>query len=202
MKEEIEKLSAKERKIVLNNLETIGTNLAVRMGGKVKQKMGEHLGYTCDLVTAMGTTSCQISGTPIMLKTESDMMGIKIKTVAKKVDKNASIPDTVFQVPGNVNVTFSKEADDMNRAMIASMIDSMKDPDAAKKFKEGMTHGKMQMEEQQRMEAQERHEQAMRKQKQDVDTGDAVRDDNGEPDEKELNEMMQKGMDTLKGLFK
>ena len=202
MQEETEKLSAKDRQIVMKNLESIGVNMAVQMGGQVKPKAGEHLGYTCDLVTVMGTTSCQMSGTPIMLKVESNIMGIKINTVAKKIDKNASVPADIFQIPDDVNVTYNKEADDMSRAMIASMIESMKNPDAAKKFEEGMTQGKMQIEEAQRQETQERQKQAVREQKFEADPSEDAGDKSGDPDEEQLNEIMQKGMKILKGLFK
>ena len=201
MQEEIAKLSAKERAIVIKNLETIGMNMATQMGGEVKPKAGKHLGYPCDLVTVMGSTSCQMSGTPIMLKSESNIMGIKIKTVAKKIDKNASVSSNIFKIPNGVKVKHSKEMDDMNRQMIASMVESMKDPDAPKKFEEGMTSGKMQMEEARRQEAQERQHHTEREQVGEVDPDDGG-NQNGEPDEKELDEMMQKGMDTLKGLFK
>ncbi|MBW1864105.1 MAG: hypothetical protein JRI64_00370 [Deltaproteobacteria bacterium] len=196
MKEEIEKLSAKERGIVMKNFEKIGMNMAVQMGGQVKPKAGEHLGYTCDLVSVMGNTSCQMSGTPIMLKMESSIMGIKINTVAKKIDKNATVPADVFQIPKGVNVKYDKEADDMSRAMIASMIESMKDPEAARKFEEGMAQGKTQMEEAQRQEAQKRQQQA------EADPDEDAGKQRDEPDEEQLDEMMQKGMETLKGLFK
>ncbi|MCK4704589.1 MAG: hypothetical protein KAT90_03835, partial [Gammaproteobacteria bacterium] len=128
--------------------------------------------------------------------------GIKINTVAEKIDKNAFIPADVFQIPDGVNVKYDKEADDMSRAMIASMIESMKDPDAAKKFEEGMAQGKIQMEEAQHQAAQERHQQAVREQAPEIDPSEDAGKESGEPDEKQLNEMMQKGMETLKGLFK
>ena len=202
MQEEMEKLSAKERKIVMKNFEAVGMNMAVQMGGDVKPKAGEHIGYTCDLVTVMGSTSCQMSGTPIMLKMESNLMGIKINTIAKKIDKNASVPADIFQIPNNVDVEYSKEADDMSRAMIASMIESMKDPEAAKKFEEGMAQGKTQMEQAQLQEAQEQHKQTVREQELEDDLNKDVGEESGEPDKKQLNEVMQKGMKTLKGLFK
>lgn len=202
MREEIEKLSAKERELVMKNLETIGMNMAMQMDGQVKPKAGEHLGYTCDLVTVMGNTSCQMSGTPITLKMESNLMGIKINTVAKKIDKNASVPANIFQIPEGVKVEYNKDADDMSRAMVASMIESMKDPDAAKKFEERMSRGKTQLETSQRQEAQERHQQDVYEQKPDADPNENSGEESGEPDEKQLNEMMQKGVNTLKGLFK
>lgn len=202
MQEEMKKLSAKEREIAMKNFEAIGMSMATQMGGQVKSKAGEHLGYTCDLVTVMGTTSCQMSGTPIMLKMESNLMGIKINTVAKKIDKNASVPTDVFQIPAGVNVVYDKEADDMSRAMVASIIESMKDPDAAKKFEEGMAQGKMQMEEAQHQAAQERHQQAVREQELEADPSENAGEESSEPDEKQINEMMQKGMKALEGLFK
>jgi len=202
MQEEMKKLSAKEREIAIKNFEAIGMSMAVQMGGKVKPKAGEHLGYTCDQATVMGTTSCQMSGTPIMLKMESNIMGIKINTVAKKIDKNASVPTDIFQIPAGVNVVYDKEADDMSRAMVASMIESMKDPDAARKFEEGMAQGKMQMEEAQHQAAQERRQQAVREQELEADPSENAGEESSEPDEKQINEMMQKGMKALEGLFK
>jgi len=193
MQEEMEKLSTKEREIVMNNLESMGMNLAAQMGGQVEPKASEHLGYTCDLVTVMGSTSCQMSGTPILLKMESNMMGIKNNTVAKKIDKNASVPADVFLIPKGVNVKFNQEADDMNRAMITSMIESMKDPEAAKKIEEGMAQGRMEMEEDQRQAAEERYQQD--------EANEDMGEESNEPDEKELNEMMDKGMKAFKGLF-
>jgi len=182
MQEEMEKLSAKERNIVSKNFETIGMSMNVQLGGEVKPKAGEHIGYTCDLVTVMGSTSCQMSGTPIMLKMESNILGIKLKTVAKKIDRDASVPADIFRIPDGVDVVYNKEADDASRAMIASMVESMKDPDAAKKFEEGMTESKAQMEQAQRQQAQEQP-------------------DNEQADEKQLDEVVQEGLKAFKGLF-
>ncbi|MDH5611052.1 MAG: hypothetical protein OEY66_01165 [Gammaproteobacteria bacterium] len=191
MQEEIEKLSSSDRKVVMKNLETIGMNMALQMGGEVKLKAGEHLGHTCDLVTIMGATSCQMSGTPILLKMDSNLMGIKTKTVATKIDKNASIPADIFKLPKDINIAYNKESDDMNHAMVASMIELMKDPDAPKKIEEGIAQNKMEMEEEQQQETQE-FENVM-----DED----ARENSDEPDQKQIDEMMQKGMKTFKGLF-
>jgi primosomal protein N' len=133
-----------------------------------------------------------MSGTPIMLKMESKLMGVKMDTVAKKIDTKAAVPADVFKLPDNVNITYSKEADEMSHTMITSMIESMKDPDAANKLNESIAKSKMQMEQAQRQQAQEREADATN------DEGETSSD----PDEKQLDEMMQKGMDTFKGLFK
>ena len=71
-----------------------------------------------------------------------------------------------------------------------------------KRFEDRMSQGKTQIEEAQRQEAQERHQQDAHEQKDEVDPSENAGEESGEPDEKQLNEMMQKGMNTLKGLFK
>ena len=181
MQQEMKKLSATERKIVMKNFETLGMNMAVMMGGEVKQKAGKYLGYSCDVVTMMGTTSCQMSNSPVMLNMKSDLMGIKLNTVAKKIDKNAAVPDDLFRVPANVKVEYSAETDNMNKEMIASMVNTMRDPGAAQKMKEGMAQQKKQME------------------------AESVRENGNEtdkPDQEQLNEMMKKGMKSFEGMFK
>ncbi len=195
MQEEMEKLSAEEREIAMKNLETIGMNMATQMGGQVKPKAGEHLGFTCDLMTAMGSTSCLISGTSIILKMESNLLGITMNTVAKKIDKNASVPADVFRIPEDVAIKFDKEADELSRTMIASMIQSMKDPAAAEKFEEGMDQKQMNMEDEQQLEAQETEEVL------EIDISEDLGEENDESEDKQTEEMMEKGMNLFKGLF-
>ena len=125
-------------------------------------------------------------------------MGVKMKTVAKSIDKNAALPKGIFEVPKGIKVTFDKQVDDMNRQMVVSMIQSMKDPDAAKKYNEQMKEGKQQMEEARRQEAMERQQQA----EQQAEQGDNTKDESSETKDQDMDEMMEKGMDAIKGLFK
>jgi len=189
MQQEIGKLSKKERAIVMKNLEQLGMSMATQMGGQVKKNGGKHLGYTCDLVTVMGSTSCQMSGTPIMLKTNMSMMGVKMNTVANRVDKNKSIPASLFNVPKGVAVEYNKQADDMSREMISAMIESMKDPDAARKFEQSMEQSRMQMDKAQAQQAQDQNM-------------DADRQQDEMPDQEQMDVMMKKGKKALEGFFK
>lgn len=183
MKQEIDKLSKKERAIVMKNLEQLGMSMAAHMGGQVKKNGGKHLGYTCDLVTVMGSTSCQMSGTPILLKSDMSMMGVKMSTVASRIDKNKSIPASVFNVPNDVTVKYNKEADDMSREMVSAMITSMKDPDAARNFEKNMEQGRMQMEDSHSQQDEDAQQEEM-------------------PDQEQIDDMMKKGKKVFEGLFK
>lgn len=197
MIEEYEKLTPKEKATVQENAKKMGVkgaNMMKSMGGEVKLKAGEHLGYTCDIISFMGTTVYQMSGTGIPLKTQGSMMGVKMNTVATAIDKGADPPENVFEVPAGVNVTFSKEQDDMNREMAKSTIDWLKDPEAEKK----MTRMEKDIEEAQR-EAEAERQAAERERASQRSEDEPPQEEEGEMD---TGEMMKKGMDALKGLFK
>jgi len=142
----------------------------------------------------MGTTVYQMSGTPIPLKTDASMMGISIKTVATKVEKNVAPPKDVFEVPAGVDVQFNKEQDDINRGMARSMIGWLKDPEAENKMS--------------RMEHKLEKARSEAEKEQAAEEGDAKQNEEEQaPSEEEgdsgkTDEMMQKGLDALKGLFK
>ncbi|MBE9504718.1 MAG: hypothetical protein IME96_11130 [Proteobacteria bacterium] len=146
MMEEYNKLSQKEKATVLKNMEEIGMNMTNLLGGTVKKKASKILGYTCDVVTVMGTTIHTMTKTPIPLKTVGNVMVIKINSVATKIEKNVKVPDDIFKVPPGIKVMYIKEQDDLNREMSKSMIANLKDPDAAKKMKESTEQMKQEME--------------------------------------------------------
>lgn len=138
MIEEYGKLSAKEKENVKKNAVDMGTNMSQMMGGTVEKKAGSHLGHPCDVVKAMGITTCVMSDTGIMLKTDGSMMGMTIKSAATKFDKDAAIPSDVFNVPSGINVQYDKEADKSNREMARTVIDMLKDPESSKKMSRDM----------------------------------------------------------------
>lgn len=138
MAEEYAKLSSKEKETVKKNAVDMGTNMSQMMGGTVEKKAGSHLGYPCDVVKAMGITTCVMSDTGIMLKTDGSMMGMTIKSAATKLEKDAAIPSDVFNVPAGINVQYDKEADKSNREMAKTVIDMLKDPEASKKMSRDM----------------------------------------------------------------
>ncbi|SFV57066.1 hypothetical protein MNB_SV-6-683 [hydrothermal vent metagenome] len=79
-----------------NTAQKAGLNLLKRMGGK---KIGKDsvLGYECDVWDAMGTKQCMYKGIP--LKIESNIMGVKSSGVATKIDFDAEISDSDFELP-------------------------------------------------------------------------------------------------------
>ncbi len=189
MKEEYEKLTPEEKKTVKKNAEEMGmsgASMMQKLGGSFKPKAGEHLGYECDIVSFMGMTVCQLSGTPIVLKQEGSIMGMAANMVATEIEKNASVPDDVFEVPDGVDVTFSQEQDDMNREMARKMMETLKDPEAGKKV-------------------QKAGEEMVRESKRQADEADTA-DDTEEPAQEEnegneMKKMMEQGLDALKGIF-
>ena len=209
MIEEYEKLSAEDKKTVRENAKKMGVkgaSMLQQMGGQFKPEAAEFLGYKCDVVTFLGSTVYQISGTAIPLKTEMSMAGMAINTVATEVEENVDPPDEAFEPPPGVEIVFDEKADEMNREMAKSMIDWLKDPESSRRMDE--------MEKEMR-EAREREdekesgpEQAEQEKYESEEEPERVEEKEAEEppeqDEKmeKAREMMKKGMDALKGLFK
>lgn len=188
IQQELAGLSGKERATVIKNLDEIGMNMAAQLGGQVERNGGTHLGYACDVVSVMGSTSCQMSGTPILLKMETALAGMKMATVATRIDKDAQVPDDVFRVPAGIKVEYNEQADNVSRDMIRNMITAMKDPNAASNLARGMSPGAAQAKQAER----QRPSQAAQN-----DTGQSEE----MPSEEEVNKMMEEGMKVFKGMF-
>lgn len=73
-----------------------GKEMLASMGGK-KIADEEFMGYACEVWELMKVKVWLHKG--VMLKTEVDMMGIKNKTVATKVEFDVSVPDEALQLP-------------------------------------------------------------------------------------------------------
>lgn len=73
-----------------------GKDVLISMGGK---KIGDEkfLGYDSEVWELMKVKVWLHKG--VMLKSEADMMGIKITTVASKVEFDVSVPDDAFNLP-------------------------------------------------------------------------------------------------------
>lgn len=132
MKEEYEKLSKDEKKQVLKNTEQMGMSIMEGMGGAVEQKVTEMFGFKCDRATIMGTTVYSIHKTPVPLKTEANVMGMKMSMIATSFDKG-KVDEKYFSHPRGVEAIFSQEADDMARSTARQTIAWLKDPEASKK---------------------------------------------------------------------
>lgn len=77
-----------------------------------KQGTEEVMGKTCDKYTMddptlkMKSTYCVWNG--IALKSEINMAGIVAKVTTKKIEENASVPATKFEIPKDIKITEMK----------------------------------------------------------------------------------------------
>ncbi len=155
MVEEFSKLSEEERKTVEENAETMGTSMTQGMQGTVEPKAREILGYPCDKMTMMGVTVYSIHGSSVPLLTDSNMMGISMKSTAVSINED-SVAEKYFQFPDNIDPQPDPEADRMARVMAEQTIVMLKDPEAFKKENKSLlgpqSQGDISPEDQQKME--------------------------------------------------
>ena len=132
MQEEFAKLSAAERQQVLKNRKLMGLNVMAGVGGTVEENATEILGYSCDRVNAMGTTVYTIHDSSLAVKTESEVMGMKMSIVVTAIDKGA-VDDKYFIHPAGIEAVHDEEADAMSRQMAQQTMAWLKDPEASSK---------------------------------------------------------------------
>ena len=185
-KEEYDKLTHKEQHTVNENAKKMGTSLIAGMQGSVEKNVATILGYKVDKTTMMGSTVYIMHGSNIMLKTESQIMGVSSKSVAVELKKKA-VPKNVFDLPKGVKITFDKDADTMMRTMVKSMIDRLKDQKAAEKMQEQSTQYRQAAEEESHRRETQEHE--------------STSESDEQPDQDDLNDVVEKGLKALEGLF-
>lgn len=130
MQEEFERLSGAEQEQVRKNRKLMGMNVMAGLGGKVEENVAEILGYPCDRVNAMGTTVYSIHGSSIALKTESEMMGMKMQNIATAID-TGTVDSQHFSHPAGIEVEHDEDADAMSHEMAQQSLAWLKDPEAA-----------------------------------------------------------------------
>ena len=130
MNEEFQKLSAADQQAVLANSERLGGNFLQTMGGLVEEKVTQILGFDCDRVSVMGSTTYTIHNTPVLLKMESSIMGLKMNQEATSVDKD-KVDDKIFSFPEGIEPVYDEQADAMMREMAQKTLSWLKDPEAA-----------------------------------------------------------------------
>lgn len=133
MAEEYNKLTSAEKKQVEKNAETMGTGFMKGMNGKIEQNVTKILGYSCDRTSVMGSTIYMIHGTPIPLKTEMDMAGMKMASLATSFEEGKA-DGRYFEKPAGIEAVHDQEEDKMARDMAVQMMAMLKDPDGAKKM--------------------------------------------------------------------
>lgn len=137
MAQEYEKLSKAEQANVRKNAEKMGTAMAAQLMGKGSQpviKEGTYKGKPAQIVSMMGVTTYTWKDTPVTLKVEGSVMGMKMDEEAVDIALNGPVPGDAFAVPGGIPVVFDKEADQMQRQMAANMVSMLKDPNFEQKM--------------------------------------------------------------------
>jgi len=133
MIEEYEKLSSAEKKTVQKNAEQMGVSFAEGMGGEIEQNAVEIQGFSCDKVNIInGATIYLIHGTEIPLKTEMEMMGMKMNMEATSITKG-KVDSMFFQHPAGIVAEINSESDAMSRTIARETIAMLKDPAGARK---------------------------------------------------------------------
>lgn len=130
MMEEYNKLSRADKKKAEKNAEKFGTSMAAGFSGEVVENATKILGYSCDKTIVMGSEVYMIHGTDILLKSESNIMGMSIKSEATKIEKGKA-DSKYFKHPEGIEAVFDEKADAMSRSMAKQIIAMLVDPESA-----------------------------------------------------------------------
>lgn len=122
------KLSPEERKRVDTNGPQMGGVLLGGLNGDIEPDVREILGYSCDRITALGTTVYTIHNSGINLLSESNIMGIEISSVAVSIDTKGA-DESHFEFPDGIIPQPSPEKDQMAALLARQTIDVLKDPE-------------------------------------------------------------------------
>jgi hypothetical protein len=122
--EEFNKLSKKDKKKLIKNSEELGVSLLGSFNGKIEKRAAKILGYTCDKVSMSGMVVYTISNTPLVLKSEGNLMGIKFKETAIRIEKG-SVPSSKFKIPEGIDIYYDEQADQIAREQAKATIQSL-----------------------------------------------------------------------------
>ncbi len=126
MIEEYQKLSETDKQKVNDNAPQMANAFMGDLHVSVEQNVKEILGYSCDRMKAMGSIVYSIHGTGISLLSETDFMGIQIKTVAVSVETQG-VDTSFFEFPEGIEVEHSQEADKMAQMIAQQAVAALKD---------------------------------------------------------------------------
>ena len=136
--EEYEKLSDPDKQKVNENAQKMATVFTGDLHTHVEQNHKEILGYSCDLMKAMGSTVYSIHGTGVSLLSETDFMGIQIKSAAVSIE-TGRVDSRFFEFPEGIEVEHDQEADRMARMIAQQTIAALKDPESTTTKRQGFT---------------------------------------------------------------
>jgi hypothetical protein len=132
--EEFAKLDDHEKlRLAKNNVQL---NLGPMLGG-MSEALAENvvtiLGYPCDKAQFIGAEIYSIHGTTIPLKTEANIMGMRMLVKAVKMEKE-SAPLPYFEHPRDIIPTYDPQADYMARTLAKEAIAMLKGPGASQEL--------------------------------------------------------------------
>lgn len=99
-----------------NTVQQVGKKMMLQMGGK-KIGTDKILGYKCDIWAMMGTKQCIHKG--VILRVETDMMGIKGSEVATNIEFDISKDTNKFKLP-NFPI-YDMQGNKIDKSNISSM---------------------------------------------------------------------------------
>ncbi len=129
MSEEYNKLTDAEKKKVDENAGKMAGVLAGGGLGSVELNVRQILGYSCDRIIGLGSTVYSIHDTGISLLTETDLLGIKMKSVATSIKKSGA-DKIYFEFPQGIVPQPNPEADHMARLIAQQSIAALQDPES------------------------------------------------------------------------
>jgi hypothetical protein len=133
MAQEYEKLTPVEKATVKKNAEKMGQSMHNFIkGGNAEIKEGTLMGKPVNIVSMMGLTAYVWKDKGVLLKQEGSLLGMKLDTVATKIEVGAQVPADKFKVPAGIKVVFDEESDQKQRKMAKNIIDMLKDPEFGK----------------------------------------------------------------------
>lgn len=134
MDEEFAKLGDQEKRQLAKNSGRL--NLGPMLGGMsdaLAENVETILGFPCDKAQFVGAEIYSIHGTTIPLRTEADIMGMRMLVEAVKIE-NESAPLSYFEHPRGIIPIYDSKADYMARSLAKETIAMLKSPGAAREF--------------------------------------------------------------------
>jgi len=112
MRKEYENLSKADKKKFNKNAMEMGLSTVRMFNGEVVENAEKILGFSCDKATMMGTEAYTIHNTSIVLKTVSNILGMKMAVTAVKLDKG-KVDEAKFELPKGIEPIYDEQADAM-----------------------------------------------------------------------------------------
>jgi len=134
--DEYRKLSAADKQKVRRNAEKMAAASTGVMGiegvsASIEHNAAKILGYSCDKVEIPGGGSSYLMhDTDLLLKSEMEMMGMRMSTVATSFNKG-NVDGKYFQHPAGITAEADAEADAMAEEMAGQTVAMLKDPEHA-----------------------------------------------------------------------